>query len=47
MEYKLMAVNLVFAGKSPGEVAEELGIRDELVRRRRREYEQYQEGMSR
>lgn len=43
-EYKLMAVNLVYAGKSAREVAEELGIRPELVRRWRREYEQYQEG---
>lgn len=39
-----MAVNLVFAGKSTKEVAEELGIRAELVRRWRREYEQFQEG---
>jgi len=39
-----MAVNLVYAGKSAREVAEELGIRPELVRRWRREYEQYQEG---
>ena len=39
-----MAVNLVFSGKSTREVAEELGIRPELVRRWRREYEHYQEG---
>ena len=39
-----MAVNLVFTGKSTKEVAEELGIRTELVRRWRREYEQFQEG---
>ena len=39
-----MAVNLVFSGKEPREVAQELGIRAELIRRWRREYEQYQEG---
>ena len=39
-----MAVNLVFSGKAPKEVAMELGIRTELVRRWRREYEQFQEG---
>ena len=43
-EFKLMAVNLLFAGKSTKEVATELGIRTELVRRWRREYEQFQEG---
>lgn len=43
-EFKLMAVNLVFSGKEPKEVAKELGIRTELVRRWRREYEQFQDG---
>jgi len=39
-----MTVNLILTGKSTREVAEELGIRSELVRRWRREYEQYSEG---
>ena len=39
-----MAVNLCHTGKSTKEVAEDLGIRAELVRRWKREYEQYQEG---
>jgi transposase len=43
-EFKLMAVNLVLSGKPVNEVAQDLGIRSELVRRWRREYEQYQEG---
>lgn len=43
-EFKLMAVNLVFSGKETKEVARELRIRTELVRRWRREYEQFQEG---
>lgn len=43
-EFKLMAVELCHSGKAPKEVAEELGIRAELVRRWRREYKQYQEG---
>jgi transposase len=43
-EFKLMAVNLCYSGKATNEVAEELGIRYELVRRWRREYEKYQEG---
>lgn len=43
-EFKLMAVNLVYSGKSTGEVSAELGIRADLVRRWRREYEHYQEG---
>ncbi|GIV35572.1 MAG: transposase [Chitinophagales bacterium] len=42
--FKLMAVELCHTGKPPKEVADELGIRAELVRRWRREYEQYQEG---
>jgi len=43
-EFKQMTVNLILTGKSTREVAEELGIRSELVRRWRREYEQYSEG---
>lgn len=43
-EYKMMTVNLCNTGKSTKEVAEELGIRAELVRRWKREHEQYREG---
>lgn len=43
-EFKLMALNLCHTGKSTKEVAEDLGIRAELVRRWKREHEQYQEG---
>jgi transposase len=43
-EYKMMVVNLCYAGKSTGEVAEELGIRADLVRRWKREHEQYHGG---
>jgi transposase len=43
-EFKQMTVNLCLTGKEPKEVAQELGIRPELVRRWKREYEQYQEG---
>ena len=39
-----MAVELCHSGKSTKEVAEDLGIRSELVRRWKREYEQYREG---
>ena len=39
-----MAVNLVYTGKSSNEVAKDLGIRPELIRRWRREYEQYNKG---
>lgn len=39
-----MAVNLCLTGKSTKEVAEELGIRAELVRRWKREYEQFDSG---
>jgi len=35
-----MAVNLCYAGKAPGQVGEELGIRAELIRRWTREHEQ-------
>ncbi len=40
----MMAVNLVYSGKETKEVAKELGIRTELVRRWKREHEQFQEG---
>ncbi|MFY0655006.1 MAG: transposase [Cyclobacteriaceae bacterium] len=43
-EFKMMAVNLCLTGKPTKEVAEELGVRPELVRRWKREYEQYQGG---
>jgi len=43
-EFKLMAVELCYSGKTPKEVAEQLGIRAELVCRWRREYQQYSEG---
>lgn len=43
-EFKLMAINLCYSGKATKEVAEELGIRSDLIRRWRREYEQYQGG---
>lgn len=43
-EFKLMAVELCHTGKSPKEVAEELGIRVELIRRWKREYSAYREG---
>lgn len=43
-EFKLMAVNLCITGKSTKDVANELGIREELVRRWKREFGQYQKG---
>jgi len=43
-EFKQMSVNLCLTGKPTREVAEELGLRPELVRRWNREYEQFQEG---
>jgi len=39
-----MAVNLCLTGKPTREVADELGVRRELVARWKREYEQYKEG---
>ena len=39
-----MAVNLCLTGKATKEVAEDLGVRSDLVRRWKREYEQYKEG---
>jgi len=43
-EFKMMTVNLCLTGKPSKEVAEELGIRTELVRRWKREYERSKEG---
>ena len=43
-EFKLMAVELCHSGKPPKEVAEELGIKPDLVCRWKREHEQYREG---
>jgi len=43
-EFKQMAVNLCLAGKPTREVADELGIRTELVTRWKREYNQYKGG---
>jgi len=43
-EFKLMAVNLCNSGRSARIVAEELDLSPELLRRWRREYEQYSEG---
>ena len=39
-----MAVNLCQSGKPTKEVAEDLGIRRELIARWRREFDQYQNG---
>ncbi len=43
-EFKLMAVNLCYAGKTTSQVAEELDIRPDIVRRWKRELEQHGEG---
>lgn len=43
-EFKQMAVNLCLTGKPTREVADELGVRRELVARWKREYSQYKEG---
>ncbi len=43
-EFKLMAVNLCHAGKTTRQVAEELDIRQDIVRRWKRELEQHGEG---
>ncbi len=43
-EFKMMAVNLCLTGKPSKEVAEELGVRTELIRRWKREYEETKEG---
>lgn len=42
-EFKEMVVNLCLAGKSSREVADELGLRTELVTRWKREHSQYGE----
>ena len=39
-----MAVHLVYTGKPSNVVGQELGIRPELIRRWKREYEQHNEG---
>lgn len=39
-----MAVKLCHTGKSIKEVSEDLGIRSDMVRRWKREYNQYQDG---
>jgi len=44
IEFKQMAVNLCLTGKPTREVADELGVRTELVTRWKREYNQFQEG---
>lgn len=43
-EFKIMTVELCLSGKSTTEVAEELGLRTELVSRWKREYQQKKEG---
>lgn len=43
-EFKLMAVNLCLTGKPTKEVADELGVRRELIARWKREYTQLKEG---
>ena len=43
-EFKIMTVELCLSGKSTTEVAEELGLRPELVSRWKREYQQKKEG---
>lgn len=43
-EFKEMTVSLCLSGKTTVEVADELGIRRELVARWKREYNQYREG---
>lgn len=43
-EFKLMVVNLCQSGKTTKEISKDLGIRPDMVRRWKREYNQYQEG---
>ncbi len=43
-EFKQMVVNLCLAGKSTREVADELGLRTELVTRWKREHQRYGDG---
>lgn len=43
-EFKLMTVNLCHSGKSTSQVAEELDIRPDMIRRWKRELEHHGEG---
>jgi len=43
-EFKLMAVNLCYTGKSATEVGAELGVRSEIISRWKREYESNKTG---
>ena len=43
-EFKMMAVNLCYTGKTAAQVAMDLGIRPELISRWKREYEANKEG---
>jgi transposase len=43
-EFKLMAVELCHSGKSTKEVADDLGVRRELIARWKRESNKYKEG---
>lgn len=43
-EFKIMAVELCLSGKPTSKVAEELGLRSELLGRWKREYQQKKEG---
>lgn len=43
-EFKIMAVELCLSGKPTSEVAQELGLRTELISRWKREYKQKREG---
>jgi transposase len=42
--YKEMVINLCLSGKSAKQVGLELGIREELIRRWKREFHQYESG---
>ncbi len=43
-EFKLMAVNLCLTGKPTRKIADDLGIRTELISRWKREYTEFREG---
>ncbi len=43
-EFKQMAVNLCLTGKSTKEVAQELGLKEDLIRRWKREFYKYESG---
>lgn len=43
-EFKIMAVELCLSGKPTSQVAEDLGLRTELVSRWKREYQQRKQG---